>query len=180
MSRIGKQPIVIPESVTVAIAGQEVTATGPQGELMLTVHPAIAVRQEDRQLICAADHPSGEVAALWGTTRARLSALVQGVSQGWRKQLELHGIGYRASVKGSTLELQVGFSHPVVVMAPSGITFTVDENVITVSGPDKVLVGQVAADIRAIRKPEPYKGKGIRYVGEVVRRKVGKVMAAAQ
>lgn len=178
MSRIGKQPIVLPAGVTVNVAGQAVIVKGPKGELMYTVHGAIAVKVEGGQIVCSVAKKSKQASALWGTTRANLANMVRGVTEGYRKQLEMHGVGYRAAVRGKDLELQVGFSHPVLVAAPAGVTFAVEKELITVEGIDKVLVGQIAAEVRAVRKPEPYQGKGIRYIGEVVRRKVGKVVGA--
>lgn len=183
-SRIGKQVITLPEGVAVVISGQQVTVTGPKGELSYHVHPLITAAVADGVLTVAPQaHVTGragkQLSALWGTSRARLASMVQGVSEGFVKRLELHGVGYRAALKGQTLELSVGFSHPVVIQPPEGITFAVEAEVITVTGIDPVLVGQTAADIRAHRKPEPYKGKGIRYVGEHVRRKVGKVVGAS-
>jgi large subunit ribosomal protein L6 len=180
MSRIGKKPIVLPEGVSSSVNGQEVTITGPQGELSYTAHPAVTVEVADGQIVCAPAGRSKQVRALWGTTRARLANMVVGVSQGFQKELELQGVGYRAQLKGSNLELAVGYSHSVVIPAPAGITFSVEKEFITVAGNDNVLVGQIAADIRAVRKPEPYKGKGIRYRGEQVRRKVGKVAGATE
>lgn len=178
MSRIGKQPIVLPEGITASVDGNIVRVKGPKGELTYTAHPAITVKVEDGKILCVPfDKAQGKaVPALWGTTRANLANLVAGVKDGFRKRLELHGVGYRATLKGKDLELQVGFSHPVAVKAPEGITLTVDKEGILVEGIDRQLVGQVAASIRAVRKPEPYQGKGIRYAGEVVRRKVGKVV----
>lgn len=183
MSRIGKQAVLLPSGVTAQIRGQEVVVRGPRGELRCDVHPYITVRVAEGALHCAPAEVRGRAAkrvpALWGTARARLVSIVVGVTEGFRKRLELHGVGYRAAVKGGSLELMLGFSHPVTVAAPEGITFSVENEVITVEGNDAVLVGQVAADVRALRKPEPYKGKGVRYVGERVRRKVGKVAGTA-
>lgn len=160
------------------VSGQTVTAAGPKGELFLTVHPAIQVEVKDQAVVCTVIKNSKQAKALWGTTRANVANLVAGVAEGFSKQLELQGVGYRANLKGKDLELQVGFSHPVVVSAPAGISFTVEKEFITIAGIDKQLVGEMAAQIRAVRKPEPYQGKGIRYAGEVVRRKVGKVVGA--
>lgn len=178
MSRIGKQPISLPQGVTANSNGQTVTVSGPKGELTYTAHPLIAVKIEGDQITCSVVRQTKMSSALWGTTRANLANMVRGVAEGYRKQLEMHGVGYRANIKGKDLELQVGFSHPVTVAAPTGIAFAVEKDRITVEGIDRVLVGQVAAEVRAVRKPEPYQGKGIRYVGEVVRRKVGKVVGA--
>lgn len=178
MSRIGKQPIQLPEGVTASIAAQVVTVKGPKGELTYTMHQNIQAEVKDKALIVSVAKSSKDVSALWGTTRANLASAVKGVVEGFQKKLELQGVGYRANVKGQNLELQVGFSHPVLVKAPPGIAFTVEKEVITVAGISKQAVGQVAAEVRAVRKPEPYQGKGIRYVGEIVRRKVGKVVGA--
>jgi len=184
MSRIGKKIVELPDGVSATIDNNVITVKGSKGELVYTIHPDVTVSVEEEGIICvpregvagrAAKHSS----ALWGTTRARIANIVRGVSEGFEKKLELHGVGYRASMKGKDVELVVGYSHPVLVEALEGIEFAVDKEVITVSGIDNVLVGQVAADIRAIRKPEPYKGKGVRYQGEHVRRKVGKVVGAA-
>lgn len=160
------------------VNGQTVTAKGPKGELTLAVHPAIYAEVKDQAIICTVAKNSKQAKALWGTTRANVANLVAGVAEGFSKQLELQGVGYRAILKGKDLELQVGFSHPVLVAAPAGIVFAVEKEFITVTGIDKQLVGEMTARIRAVRKPEPYQGKGIRYVGEVVRRKVGKVVGA--
>ena len=184
MSRIGKQPIVLPDGVTVTQQGDVVTVTGSLGELSHTVPDDIAITIAEGTITCEPKRTlkggkGKQIQSHWGTTRARLANLVTGVSEGFKKELEIQGVGYKANVKGKDLELALGFSHPVVVEAPDGITFAVEKEIITISGSDKVLVGQVAANIRAWRKPEPYKGKGLRYVGEQVRRKVGKVVGAA-
>lgn len=179
MSRIGRQPIPLPAGVSVTIEGPRVVVKGPKGSLELSVHPRIVVTEDGGRLVArpaAGREGKKSVGALWGLTRALLANLVAGVTQGFTKQLELQGVGYRAEVRGTTLILNVGFSHPVEVPAPSGISFFVEKNVVTVSGIDKHLVGETAAKIRRVRPPEPYQGKGIRYVGEYVRRKAGKVV----
>ncbi len=176
MSRVGKKPIIIPAGVKVVINDQFVTVMGPKGELSYTVHPDIAVVAEDETIVCSVRKQTKKSSPLWGTNRARLSNLVKGVTDGFVKELEFQGVGYKAQVKSGDLELAVGFSHPVIIAAPAGIKFSVDQQIIRVEGADKVLVGQTAARIRAVKKPEPYKGKGIRYLGERVRRKVGKVV----
>lgn len=178
MSRIGKQPIKLPSGVAAQVSGTTVTVKGPKGEAQYTVHPAIAVTAAEDTLTCTIAKPSKHARALWGTTRANLANAVKGVAEGFTKKLEMQGVGYRAALKGKDLELQVGFSHPVLVKAPEGITFAVEKEFITITGIDKQGVGQLAAQVRAVRKPEPYQGKGIRYVGEIVRRKVGKVVGA--
>ena len=175
MSRIGRQPIQIPAGVTVKIEGQEVAVTGPKGSLSLTVAEPIVVSQEDGALVVNRPDDERDSRALHGLTRTLVSNMVIGVTQGYEKGLEIVGTGYRVAAKGTDLEFQLGFSHPVLVKAPQGITFQVDSPVkFKVMGIDKQQVGEVAANIRKIRKPEPYKGKGVRYEGEVVRRKAGK------
>ena len=176
MSRVGKSPIPLPPAVSVAIAPGEVTVTGPRGTLAHRVPAAITVRQDGGTLLVARADDERESRALHGLTRALLNNMVTGVHEGYHKDLEIVGVGYRATAKSpAQLELQLGFSHPVSVKAPEGITFEVpSQTAIRVLGIDKQMVGQVAAQIRALRKPEPYKGKGIRYAGEYVRRKAGK------
>lgn len=178
MSRIGKQPIPVPQGVTVTLNNGVVQAKGPKGELSQTIHRDITVEIKDNVITCAIGRPSKEASALWGTTRALLANVIEGVTTGFQKKLELHGVGYKAVVKGNNLELALGFSHPIVVPAPKDVTFLVEKELITISGIDAYSVGQVAAEIRAIRPPEPYKGKGVRYKDEKVRRKVGKVVGA--
>ena len=176
MSRVGKSPIPLPKGVSVAIAGGEVTVTGPKGTLQHRVPEVITVQQDGEALLVTRADDERDSRALHGLTRALLNNMVTGVHEGYRKDLEIVGVGYRATAKGpGQLELQLGFSHPVSVKAPDGITFEVpSQTAIRVLGVDKQAVGQVAAQIRALRKPEPYKGKGIRYAGEYVRRKAGK------
>ncbi len=176
MSRIGRLPIPVPAGVDVAIAGQDVTVKGPKGQLALTVVSPIQVeRAEDGTL--AVTRPNDERAnrSLHGLTRTLIANMVIGVTTGYTKSLDIVGVGYRVQPKGAGLEFALGYSHPIQVDAPAGIAFTVESPTkLTVSGIDKQQVGEVAANIRKLRKPEPYKGKGIRYTGEVVRRKVGK------
>lgn len=179
MSRIGKQTIEIPSGVTATVEGSTVHVKGPKGSLSIPVHPDIAVVVADNVMKCSISHTTKKAPALWGTMRAILANAVSGVHEGFTKKLELQGVGYRASLQGANLQLLVGFSHPVLIEAPEGISFTVEKEIITVTGFDAYLVGQVAANIRKVRPPEPYKGKGIRYVGEHVRRKVGKVVGSA-
>ena len=175
MSRIGKLPIPLPAGVTVAIDGQNVSVKGPKGELALTVSEPIKITLEDNTVIVSRPDDEAKSKSLHGLTRTLIANNVHGVSAGFTKTLEIVGTGYRAASKGSNLELALGFSHPVVVEPPQGITLTVEGNTkIIVSGVDKQAVGEVAANIRKIRKPEPYKGKGVRYEGEKVRRKAGK------
>ena len=176
MSRIGKEPISVPSDVQVSIEGRNVGVSGPKGSLDLDVPGEIEVRQEDDMILVERPNDDRKNKALHGLTRSLVKNMVIGVSEGFKKELEIVGVGYRAAEKGSNgLELQLGFSHSVEVKAPEGITFEVPEPTrIIVSGINKEVVGQVAADIRSYRKPEPYKGKGIRYAGEHVARKAGK------
>ena len=175
MSRIGKMPITLPAGVEVKVDGSTVTIKGKNGELTRTFQDVIDIKVDGEVLSCSPKNEDPQTNAFWGLTRTLLSNMVAGVSEGFEKKLELVGVGYRATLKGSDLELSVGYSHPVVVKCPDGITFEVPEqDKITVKGASKEQVGQVAADIRKWRKPEPYKGKGIRYEGEYVRRKAGK------
>lgn len=175
MSRIGKQPIPVPSGVEVKIDGSTVTVKGPKGELSQTFSEILSIKQEDGVLLVERPDDGREARSLHGLTRTLLANMVIGVSEGYSKNLEIVGVGYRAILKGSDLELALGFSHPVVVVPEPGITFEVPApNKITVRGIDKQRVGQIAAEIRKWRKPEPYKGKGIRYEGEYVRRKLGK------
>jgi large subunit ribosomal protein L6 len=175
VSRIGKQPIPVPSGVEVKIDGNTVSVKGPKGELSQTFTDILTISLEDGVLLVTRPDESRTARSLHGLTRTLLSNMVTGVSEGFAKNLEIVGVGYRAAMKGSDIELQLGFSHPVVVTAEPGITFEVPQPTkITVRGIDKQRVGQVAADIRKWRKPEPYKGKGVRYEGEHVRRKLGK------
>ena len=176
MSRIGQAPITIPSGVDVTISGRDITVKGPRGELSRRLPPDISVRQDDGQLLVSRPDDEREHRALHGLTRSLVNNMVVGVTDGFRKQLEIVGVGYRAEAQGpEAIRLALGFSHPVNVRAPEGISFEVPvPTQIVVSGIDKEVVGQVAAEIRSIRKPEPYKGKGVRYQGERVLRKAGK------
>jgi large subunit ribosomal protein L6 len=175
MSRIGRQPIPVPSGVTYQIDGRDLTITGPKGTLSMTIAEPITVAEEDGSLVVTRPDDERDSRARHGLTRTLVSNMVQGVTQGYEKGLEIVGTGYRVAAKGTDLEFQLGFSHPVLVKAPEGISFQVDSPVkFKVMGIDKQQVGEVAANIRKIRKPEPYKGKGVRYEGEVVRRKAGK------
>jgi large subunit ribosomal protein L6 len=175
MSRIGKSPIPVPAGVSVSISPGRVMVNGPLGELSQPVPQRMKVEESDGQLLVTRPTERGEDRALHGLTRTLVANMVEGVTKGFTKTLEIQGVGYRASLRGADLELNVGFSHAVVKKAPAGITFEVPApNQVVVKGIDKQKVGQVAAEIRAVRPPEPYKGKGIRYEGEYVRRKVGK------
>ncbi len=175
MSRIGRAPIPVPDGVHIEISGQHVTVKGPKGELEHTVVQPIGIEQAEGELRVTRPTDRGPHRALHGLTRTLVANMVQGVTNGFVKELELVGVGYRASIKGQSLELAVGYSHPVSMPPPPGITFEVPvPTQIVVRGIDKQAVGQVAAQIREVRPPEPYKGKGIRYAGEQIRRKVGK------
>jgi len=175
MSRIGKQPIPLLPGVSVQIEGSRVTVKGPKGQLTREFHPDMRITQADGQLVVTRPSDEKQHRALHGLTRTLLANMVIGVSQGFTKTLEVQGVGYRAQKQGPNLVLAVGYSHPVEIAPPPGIEFAVEgTNRIHVQGIDKELVGQVAADVRRVRPPEPYKGKGIRYMGEVVRRKAGK------
>jgi large subunit ribosomal protein L6 len=174
MSKIGKQPINIPRGVEVRLDGRMVVVKGPKGELIRDLPGGISVEIKDGQLIVSSSDKIKNVNALWGLMRALIFNMVKGVTDGFEKKLEIEGVGYKASLQGDKLVLSLGFSHPVEFEVPKGIELKVEKNVISVFGVDKELVGQTAANIRAFKKPEPYKGKGIRYQGEVVRRKAGK------
>jgi len=179
MSKIAKKPIIIKEGITVNISNQDVVVTGSKGNLSFHIPSGIKAEVLDGQIIVSQEKKNDRGSrALFGLTRSILANLVKGVSEGFETKLELAGVGFRAQAGGDTLTLSLGFSHPVIIKAESGIAFAVSENVITVSGIDKMLVGNTAAKIRAIRPPEPYKGKGIKYVGEHIRRKVGKAAKA--
>ncbi|QDZ14959.1 50S ribosomal protein L6 [Humibacter ginsenosidimutans] len=175
MSRIGRLPIDIPAGVDVKVDGQDVTVKGPKGELSLTVAQPISVKLEENQVLVTRPDDERNSRSLHGLTRTLINNQIIGVTQGYSKGLEIVGTGYRVAQKGSSIEFALGFSHPVLVEPPAGITLTVEgNNKVTVAGIDKQAVGETAANIRKIKKPEPYKGKGIRYAGEVVRRKAGK------
>jgi large subunit ribosomal protein L6 len=176
MSRIGKLPIAVPSGVDVSIDGRTVTVKGPKGTLSHTVIEPITVeRDDDGTVLVKRPDDERKSKAYHGLSRTLVNNLVVGVTAGYEKKLEIHGVGYRVALKGSTLEFALGYSHPVVIPAPDGVTFTVETPTrFSVSGIDKQLVGETAANIRKLRKPDPYKGKGVRYAGEVIRRKVGK------
>src|SRR5512133_430595 len=175
MSRIGRQPIELPAGVAVSLSPGRVMVNGPLGELSQQVPVRMQVEQEDGTVVVKRPTERGEDRALHGLTRSLIANMVEGVTNGFQKRLEIQGVGYRASLRGTDLELNVGFSHPVVLEAPQGITFEVPTPTeVIVKGIDKQQVGQLAAEVRKVRPPEPYKGKGIRYEGEYVRRKVGK------
>ena len=175
MSRIGRQPIPVPTGVNIAIDPGRVMVNGPLGELTQQVPARIKVERQDDQLVVTRPTDRGDDRALHGLTRSLIANMVEGVTKGFEKRLEIQGVGYRATLKGTSLELAVGYSHPVVIEPPLGISFEVPvPTQVHVKGVDKQQVGEIAAEIRKVRPPEPYKGKGIRYEGEYVRRKVGK------
>src|SRR5687767_8079720 len=174
MSRIGKQPIAVPTAVKVEIDGRNISVTGPKGTLKREVVPEVRLHLEDGRLLVTRPNDEARERAMHGLTRALLQNMVTGVNDGFRRTLELVGVGYRAQMQGSKLVLALGFSHPVEIDPPAGISFTVEGPRVHVEGIDKEEVGQVAANIRKLRPPEPYLGKGIRYQGEIVRRKAGK------
>jgi len=175
MSRIGRMPVVIPGGVDVTISGREVTVTGPKGKLSVEVAAPIDVAQSDGVVTVTRPSDEGEIRALHGLSRSLIANMVTGVTEGYRKTLEIVGVGYRVQARGQDLEFALGFSHPVPVRAPDGITFREETPTrFIVEGIDKQQVGEVAANIRKLRKPDPYKGKGVRYQGEQIRRKVGK------
>jgi len=177
VSRIGKMPVPIPPGVEVTISqGNEVVVKGPKGEMKRSFDPGLEIKVEDGQVLVRRPNDSKMYRALHGLTRALIANMVTGVSQGFKKELEIVGVGYRAEMQGANLVLHVGYSHPVVVEPRPGITFSVGKSTrdVTVEGIDKEMVGQTAAEIRKVRPPEPYKGKGIRYKGEVIRMKAGK------
>lgn len=174
MSRIGRQPIQIPAGVTVTIDGNVVKAQGALGELSVTLMPGIAISQVENELRLTKEVENNDTAKSYGLMRTLVSNAVNGVATGFSKQLEVNGVGFRVAIAGKTLTMSLGFSHPVVYELPENIEGKVEKNVITISGADKQLVGQVAADIRQLKKPEPYKGKGIKYATEHIRRKAGK------
>ena len=175
MSRIGKAPIAVPSGATVTIDGQTVTVKGPKGQLSWTVASEIEVKQEGGDLLLSLREDTPRARSMWGLSRTLVSNMVTGVTAGFERTLELVGVGYRAAMKGNALSLQLGFSHDVDIAPPAGVTFAVPKQTeIKISGVDKQAVGEIAAQIRKIRPPEPYKGKGVRYAGENVRRKEGK------
>jgi len=180
MSRVGKKPIIIPEGVEIKIDDQKVTVKGPKGEISREFRPEIKIEAKDDEILVSPQQEKlKEIRALWGLTRMLIFNMVEGVTSGFEKKLEIEGIGFKAETSGDEFVLYVGFSHPVKLKIPEGIKISVEKNVIVVSGIDKELVGQFSAIIRKTKPVEPYKGKGIKYTGEIVRRKVGKKVVAA-
>ena len=174
MSRIGKMPIVVPSGVTVTVEDQEITVAGLKGTLKQFGMPGLAVKQEENMLVVARKSEDPAAYSRHGLMRTLLQNMVMGVSQGFTKKLEINGVGFRIAQQGADLKLNLGFSHDVIYHIPPGVTATIEQNILTVSGIDKQQVGQVAAEVRSLKKPEPYKGKGIKYVGEHIIRKSGK------
>lgn len=180
MSRLAKQPITILDGVTVTLGDEVISVKGPKGELTMPRNPRVAIEQKDNTLVLTiADEEDKELKSHWGLVASLIGNMMVGVVSGYEKKLEINGVGFKAGMKGKDLELHVGFSHTVEYKAKEGVEISVDKNIITISGIDKQKVGQVAAEIRSIKKPEPYKGKGIKYIDEVIQRKAGKVGKAA-
>jgi large subunit ribosomal protein L6 len=180
MSRLGKKPILIPENVEVKIDGQKVFVKGPKGELSCEIRPEIKIEEKEGKIFSSIEKDTRKSNAFWGLSRSLIFNMIEGVTKGFEKRLELIGVGYRVSMEGEELVLKVGFSHLVKIKPPEGINISVEKNTIIVSGIDKQKVGLTAAKIRKIKPCEPYKGKGIKYVGEIIRRKVGKKAAGAE
>ena len=175
MSRVGRKPLEIPEGVTVDVGGDSIKVKGPKGELTVAPHPHVQVEAKDQELTVTVKKPDDvKQRALWGLYRRLIGNMVEGVTKGFEKKLEVNGVGFKVALQGKILKLDVGYSHSVEFDVPEGVEIAVEKNVITVSGIDKQQVGEVAAQIRKVRKPEPYQGKGIKYVDEVIRRKAGK------
>jgi large subunit ribosomal protein L6 len=174
MSRIGKQPVAIPKGVEVKVTAEAVSVKGPKGQLTMPRHPSIDIKVEGSEVVCTRSADDGKSRAAHGLMRALCANMVTGTSTGHERKLEINGVGYRAEVKGKQLELNLGFSHPIKYDLPDGITAKVDKNVISLAGADKQLLGATAAKIRSFRPPEPYKGKGVKYLEERIVRKVGK------
>jgi len=175
MSKIGRRPIVIPEGVEIKIEGRHLEAKGPKGALSLELHKEVSVEIKDKELLVNRAVNNRQASAIWGLTRALINNILTGVKEGYEKKLELQGVGFRMSLQGKKLVMALGFSHPVEVETPEGLTVKIEENnVLSISGIDKQQVGQFAANVRALKEVEPYKGKGFRYAGEKVRRKAGK------
>tara|TARA_A100001011_G_C14301543_1_gene840987 strand:+ start:785 stop:1327 length:543 start_codon:yes stop_codon:yes gene_type:complete len=180
LSRVGNSPISVPKEVSINIQGENISVSGPKGNLDFTFNSNIIVENNDNKIIVSRKFDSAQNRALHGTTRQMINNLVQGVNQGFSKKLELIGVGYQASMEGKRLKLQLGYSHDIFFDTPDEITITVEKNILKVEGINKQLVGAVAAKIRSFRKPEPYKGKGVRYIDEYVKIKQGKTVGGAQ
>lgn len=179
MSKVGKKPIILPEGVSTSLENNKLLVKGPKGSLETEFGGKISVKLEDKQILVEKAENGKQSAALWGLTRALIANMVLGVTQGFGRELELQGSGYRMNLKGKQIEFALGFSHPVVIDIPAGIEVAIERNILTIKGIDKRLVGQFTANIRALKEVEPYKGKGFRYVGEQVRKKEGKKTVAS-
>jgi large subunit ribosomal protein L6 len=178
MSRIGKKPITIPANIEIKIANDSISIKGPKGELIQNIHPLVKVEKKDQEIIVNVINPDNkQQRSLWGLFNRLIQNMIIGVTQGFEKKLEVIGIGFRVNLQGQKLILNLGFSHPVEFVLPKGIAAAVDKNTITITGIDKYLVGEIAAQIRRIKKPEPYKGKGIKYADEIIKKKAGKAAA---
>ena len=180
MSRIGKKPITMPDGVQVHISGQNISVKGPKGKLDFSFHWDINVKVEEKEIQVSVKKITKQTKALWGLTQVLISNMIEGTTKGFEKQLELQGVGFRMAIQGKKLNMALGFSHPVDVDVPDDLEAKIEKNILTVSGIDKQKVGQFAATVRALKKVEPYKGKGFRYVGEIVRKKAGKKAAGAE
>ena len=179
MSRIGKKPVIIPAGVKASLDGLLLNVTGSKGTVAVIIHPKVKIDLAENEInVDITNHAIKLEKSLWGLTRSLIFNAVQGVTQGFEKKLEINGVGFRAAIAGKTITMALGFSHPVIVEVPEGLSATLEKNVITISGIDKQQVGEFAAKVRSLKKPEPYKGKGIKYSDEVVRRKAGKVVKA--
>ena len=177
MSRIGKKPVILPSGVKAELNGSSLSVSGPKGVLQIEIHPKVKVNVAEKEItVDIADKENKKEKSLWGLTRALINNLVEGVTKGFEKKLEDNGVGFKVQVSGQKIIMSLGFSHPVEVEIPNDLSVTVDKNLITIQGSDKQKVGKFAAEVRELKKPEPYKGKGIRYIDEVVRRKAGKVV----
>ena len=174
MSRIGKAPIPVPDKVNVTLSADTIGVKGPKGNLTMSTNPLVEVKQEGKEIVCTRANDSKKARSAHGLVRALVANMVHGVSKGFERKLEINGVGYRAEAKGKQLVLSLGYSHPIEYPLPDGVTAKVEKNIITIEGIDKQVLGAVAADIRGFRPPEPYKGKGIKYVEERILRKVGK------
>lgn len=179
MSRIGKKPIQIPAGVEVKAEGRNISVKGPKGELKIEIHPFASLQIKGKDIIIIPLKSKRECGDIWGLTRSLIFNMVEGVTKGYEKRLQIEGVGYKAKIEGNNLILNVGFSHPVQIEQPEGVKYSVEKNIIVISGIDKGQVGQTSAKIRKIKPPEPYKGKGIRYQGEVIKLKPGKKVVAS-
>jgi len=180
MSRVGKKPVAIPEGVEVKVSGSNISVKGPKGTLGFDFRDDVEIKVEGNEVVFSVKKITKQSKALWGLTRVLVSNMIEGTTKGFEKQLELQGVGFRMAVQGKKLNMALGFSHPVDVEIPEGIEAKIDKNILTISGIDKQKVGQFAASVRTLKKVEPYKGKGFRYVGEIVRKKAGKKAAGVE